>query len=208
MIRAKGLVVRFGEVEALRLDALEIRDGERVGVRGPNGSGKTTLLRVLAGLLKPTEGSVEAPRRTVLVHQQPYFFRGTARENVAYALKLNRRPAREAGEWLEKLGAAAFADRPASTLSEGERRRVAIARALAASPEALLLDEPFAGLDAEGLATVTSALQAYGGTFVIAAPRLESSHVERVVDLGTVPGTNPVVSREGSRPVRHDRPSG
>lgn len=192
MITAKGLVVRLDGREALRLDALAISDGERVGVRGPNGSGKTTLLRVLAGLLKPAEGSVEAPRRTVLVHQQPYFFRGTARENVAYALRLNRRPASEAAEWLAKLGAAAFADRPASALSEGERRRVAIARALAARPEALLLDEPFAGLDAEGLATVSAALEAFGGTLVIAAPSLEGAPVGRVVDIsGTVPGTDP-----------------
>jgi len=183
VIKAKGLVVRLDGIEALRLDAIEIADGERVGVRGPNGSGKTTLLRVLAGLLKPAEGTVEAPRRTVLVHQQPYFFRGTARENVAYALKLNRRPAREAGEWLDRLGAGAFADRPASTLSEGERRRGAIARALAARPEALLLDEPFAGLDAEGLATVTAALRAFEGTLVIAAPGLDPSQVQRVLDL-------------------------
>ena len=183
MIKAQGLRVRLDGVEALRLDALEIARGERVGVRGPNGSGKTTLLRVLAGLVEPTEGIVEAPRRTVLVHQQPYFFRGTARENVAYALRLNRRPAREAGEWLERLGAAAFADRPASTLSEGERRRVAVARALAARPEALLLDEPFAALDAEGLATVEAALRAFDGTLVIAAPHLDGAPVGRVVAL-------------------------
>jgi ABC-type multidrug transport system ATPase subunit len=138
---------------------------------------------VLAGLLEPTEGRVEAPRRTVLVHQQPYFFRGTARENVAYALKLNRLPARDAGEWLARLGAAAFADRPASTLSEGERRRVAVARALAARPEALLLDEPFAGLDREGRATVVAALEAFEGTLVIAAPGLEEAPVGRIVDL-------------------------
>ena len=179
MIRTSALCVRLDGIEPLRFDALEIAHGERVGVRGPNGSGKTTLLRVLAGLLKPSEGSVSAPRATVLVHQQPYFFRGTARENVAYALKLNRRPVSEAQEWLVLLGAQAFADRPASTLSEGERRRVAIARALAARPEALLLDEPFAGLDAEGRATVLSALRAFAGTLVIAAPHLEDAPVDR-----------------------------
>jgi ABC-type multidrug transport system ATPase subunit len=183
VIRAQGLRVRLDGVEALRLDSLAISRGERVGVRGPNGSGKSTLLRVLAGLLAPTEGSVEAPRRTVLAHQQPYFFRGTARDNVAYALKLNRRPVREAGEWLARLGADAFADRPASTLSEGERRRVAVARALATRPEALLLDEPFAGLDAEGLATVRAALVAFEGTLVIAAPDLGGAPVDRILDV-------------------------
>ncbi len=183
MIKASGLRVRLDGILALRLDALEIAEGERVGVRGPNGSGKTTLLRVLAGLVKPTEGTVTAPRATVLVHQQPYLFRGTARENVAYALKLNRRPAREADEWLVRLGAQGFADRPASTLSEGERRRVAIARALAAHPEALLLDEPFAALDEEGRATVTAALRDFKGTLVIAAPHLDGAPVERIVEL-------------------------
>jgi len=181
VIRAQGLVVRLDGVEALRLDALEVGEGERVGVRGPNGSGKTTLLRVLAGLLEPTEGTVVTPRRTVLVHQQPYLFRGTARENVAYALNLNGRPAGEAGEWLARLAADAFADRPASTLSEGERRRVAIARALATHPEALLLDEPYAALDAAGIATVTSVLRAFEGTLLIAAPDLEGAPVQRVL---------------------------
>jgi ABC-type nitrate/sulfonate/bicarbonate transport system ATPase subunit len=126
---------------------------------------------------------VEAPRRTVLVHQQPYLFRGTARENVAYALKLNRHPTREAGEWLERLGAGAFADRPAATLSEGERRRVALARALATRPEALLLDEPYAALDAAGVATVTAALEAFDGALLIAAPDLSPAPVREIVDL-------------------------
>jgi ABC-type multidrug transport system ATPase subunit len=183
VIRASGLVVRLDGNVALRLGSFAAADGERVGVRGPNGSGKTTLLRVLARLLRPTEGSVEAPRRTVLVHQQPYFFRGTARENVAYALRLTGGAPREAGEWLGRLGAAAFADRPAAALSEGERRRVAVARALAARPAALLLDEPFAALDAEGVATVAAALAAFEGTLVIAAPHLDGAPVARAVDL-------------------------
>jgi len=192
VIAARGLVVRLDGTEALRLDALDIADGERVGVRGPNGSGKTTLLRVLAGLLKPTEGSVKAPRATVLVHQQPYFFRGTARENVAYALKLKRRDAREAEQWLGRVGAQTLADRPASALSEGERRRVAIARALAARPEALLLDEPFAALDEEGRATVTAALRDFKGTLVIAAPHLDNAPVDRVVEILAVRSQAPV----------------
>ncbi len=200
MITAKGLVVRFDGALALRLDALAVSEGERVGVRGPNGSGKTTLLRVLAGLVKPTQGAVAAPRRTVLVHPQPYFFRGTARENVAYALKLNRRPSREADGWLARLGAGAFADRAASNLSEGERRRVAVARALAAAPAALLLDEPFAGLDAEGRATVTEALRAFGGTLVIAAPHLDGAPVDRTIDLYGARHASANNSREARMP--------
>jgi len=186
MMRVHDLTVRFGDVCALSLPALEIERGERVGIRGPNGSGKSTLLRTLAGLQRPTTGSVEGvppPGRAVLVHQRPHFFRGTARENVAYALRLHGRDADEAGALLEQLGAGRLADREARTLSGGERRRVAIARALATRPELLLLDEPFAALDVEGLGTVRHALAAYEGTLVIAAPDLSDGDVQRVVEL-------------------------
>lgn len=187
MIRARGLTVRFGDVQALSLDVLDVGDGERVGVTGTNGSGKSTLLRVLAGLQVPTSGSVEGcppPGRTVLVHQRPYFFRGTARDNVAYALRLHHRATDEASAWLEQLGASHLADRAAKKLSGGERRRVAVARALATRPEVLLLDEPFAALDEAGVRQVTAAIEAFDGTLLIAAPELDDGLVERFVTLG------------------------
>ena len=186
MIRLRDLVVRFNGVEALRVDAFDLGERERVGVRGPNGSGKTTLLRVLAGLLPPTGGTVVGappPGRTVLVHQRPYFFRGTTRENVAFALKLRGRPAAEADAWLDRVGAAHLAQRPAQVLSGGERRRIAFARALAARPELLLLDEPFAALDDAGTEKILAALSEFEGALLIAAPNLEGAPVERVVDL-------------------------
>jgi ABC-type multidrug transport system ATPase subunit len=191
MIRVRDLVVRFGDVTAVALSSLDVEAGVRVGVRGPNGSGKTTLLRVLAGLQEPTGGSVEGappPGRSVLVHQRPYLFRATAEGNVAYALRLRGRSPREARTWLARLGAAHLADRRASVLSGGERRRVVIARALAAHPEVLLLDEPFAALDEEGIAAVGAALAQYEGTLVVAAPDLGPAQgpggVRQVLDLG------------------------
>jgi ABC-type sulfate/molybdate transport systems ATPase subunit len=187
VIRVRGLAVRFNGVEGLRLDTLDIEANERVGIAGPNGSGKTTLLRVLAGLLRPTRGEVAGlppPGRTVLVHQHPYFFRGTARDNVAFALRLKRRPPAEATAWLDRLGIARLADRTAQVLSAGERRRVAVARALAAAPEVLLLDEPFSALDDEGKDSVLAALESFAGTLVIAAPHLNDGLVDRVVELG------------------------
>jgi len=88
VIRLRDIEMRFGPVTALTLPALDLERGERLGVRGHNGCGKSTLLRILAGLLVPTRGVVEGvprPGRAVLLHQRPYLFRGTARDNVAYA---------------------------------------------------------------------------------------------------------------------------
>ena len=175
MIRLRDLSVSFGAVEALRLESLDIDAGERVCVRGPNGSGKTTLLRVLAGLQRPTKGRVEGappPGRIVLVHQHPYLFRGTARENVTWGLRLHGRPEKEADSWLERVGAAHLAQRDAKSLSSGERRRIAVARALAIGPEALLLDEPLSALDEDGVAKIVSVMEEFPGTLVVAAPRI------------------------------------
>ncbi len=186
MIRLEAIEMRFGTVQALSPTTLEIAAGEHLGIRGPNGSGKSTLLRILAGLLEPSAGRLQGappPGRTVLVHQRPYFFRGTARDNVAYALGLARRPRRQAQEWLDRLGAGHLADRRAADLSGGERRRVAIARALARGPEVLLLDEPFAALDEEGFANLVAQLEAFPGTLVIAGPGMHGAPVGRVVDL-------------------------
>jgi ABC-type multidrug transport system ATPase subunit len=188
MIRVRELSVRFAEVLALDLPELDIERGEHLGIRGPNGSGKSTLLRVLAGLLSPTGGSVEGPPppgRTVLVHQRPWLLRGTARDNVEYALRIHRRPKSEADAWLQRLGAGHLADRRANDLSGGERRRVALARALATRPELLLLDEPLAALDSPGARSLRQVMEACEGTVVVAAPDLEGLELTRIVDLTT-----------------------
>lgn len=186
MIRLRDIEVRFGDVTALRLAALDIERGERVVVQGRNGAGKSTLLRLLAGLLQPTEGTAQGlppPGRAVLLHQRPHLFRGSARDNVVYALRLAGRPPRDADELLASLGAEAFADRPARDLSGGERRRVAIARALAVRPELLLLDEPFAALDEPGARALRACIAAFDGTLVIAAPEVHGVDATRVVGL-------------------------
>jgi ABC-type multidrug transport system ATPase subunit len=186
VIRLRDVEMRFRDVHALSLRSLDIEPGERLGVRGRNGSGKSTLMRILAGLLRPTSGSVEGlprPGRAVLVHQRPHLFRGTARDNVAFALRLHRRPRAEAVEWLERLGAGHIADRSARDLSGGERRRVAIARALATRPELLLLDEPLAALDTEGIEALGHALADHDGTLLVTAPELGGFELTRVVEL-------------------------
>jgi len=190
VIRLENVEMHFGRVHALSLPSLEIAPGERLGVQGRNGSGKSTLLRILAGLLRPTRGCIEGvprPGRTVLVHQRPHLFRGTARDNVAYALRLHHRPRKEADGWLERLGAGHLTHRHANTLSGGERRRVAIARAMAIQPELLLLDEPFSALDAPGEDVLCRELEGNTGTLVIAAPDLDGAPVTRVVHLEPAP---------------------
>ena len=146
MMLASDVTVRFGERVALSIRRLEVERGEAIGVRGANGCGKTTLLRVLAGFLAPTSGRTDVPRpgRTVLLHQRPHLFIGTAHDNVEFALVAQRVPRREraarVGEALDRLGATPFASRTAADLSGGERRRVAVARALVVRPELLRLD--------------------------------------------------------------------
>jgi tungstate transport system ATP-binding protein len=186
MIRLRDIEVRFEHVVALTLDALDIEAGERLLVQGPNGSGKSTLLRVLAGLQAPTSGTLEglpSPGRITLLHQRPYFFRGTALQNLRWACRVSRQDPATAAAMLKRLGATALADRPARVLSGGERRRVAVARALCIEPEVLLLDEPLAALDEAGIRTVTQALDGYAGTLVIASPGASQVRTTRTLLL-------------------------
>ncbi len=186
MIRVRNLRVCFGDVAALRLDNLDLREKETVGVVGANGSGKSTLLRVLAGLLPPTSGTISnlpRPGRVVLVHQEPYFFSGSVRENLTYALRLAGRPVSAAETWMQRAQAEHLAERPARTLSVGERRRLAIARALAVEPQLLLVDEPLAALDAVHRDIIRNELADFDGTLLVAAPADDGMGYDRVVRL-------------------------
>ena len=135
--------------------------GERWAVIGPSGCGKTTLLLLLAGLFFPSEGKVsvdgevvKCPRPGTGLVLQDYGLLpwATAADNVALGLKLRRingRERRQAAEgWMQRLGIWEVRQHYPSQLSGGQRQRVAIARTLAMKPDILLLDEPFASLDA------------------------------------------------------------
>jgi ABC-type sulfate/molybdate transport systems ATPase subunit len=146
----------------LAVDFLEIAAGETLAVLGPNGAGKSTLLRALARLEPATGGDVlldgepasptELRAAVAAVLQRPVLQRASVLDNAAAGLRLRgmrrTRARRLARPWLDALGIAHLADRHARTLSGGEAQRVAIARALAVGSRVLLLDEPFAGLDA------------------------------------------------------------
>ena len=186
MIRATGVTVRFGEVLALPPTSLELRPGDRLGVVGPNGSGKTTLLRVLAGLLRPTAGSVDGtpgPGRVVLVHQRPHLFRGTPLHNLRVAARLAGDGAPDVHATLQRLGLAPLAHRDVRRLSGGERRRVAIARALARQPETLLLDEALVELDADAVERVVAAVVEFRGAVVTTSPSGGSPLADRELRL-------------------------
>ena len=205
MIRLRHVRVRFGAVTALHLEELDLREHESLGVMGPNGSGKSTLLRVLAGLQLPTEGEVQglpAPGRIVLVHQEPYFFSGSVRDNLVYALRLAGRNAAEANDWLGRARASHLASRPARALSGGEQRRLAIARALAVHPEVLLLDEPFAGLDADHREIIRDELASFGGTLVVASPEQDQLQFQNVVRLEHGEGNGDDGAADPRRPRR------
>ena len=190
MIRARDVAVSIGGVPALRPISFDVDDGERVAIVGPNGCGKSTLLRALAGLVATTGGTIEGvppPGRTVLVHQRPHLFRGTAAANVRLAARAAHRASAGELDLLVALGIDRTADRDVAVLSGGERRRVAIARALARAPEVLLLDEPMAELDEGARAAVDRVLAEFAGTVVVATPHAPPTFVGRTVEMHAPP---------------------
>ncbi|HET8536045.1 MAG TPA: sulfate ABC transporter ATP-binding protein [Solirubrobacteraceae bacterium] len=165
MITATDITKRFGDFEALHGVSLDIPAGSLTALLGPSGSGKSTLLRVIAGLEVPDSGSVviEGRDATALPPQQrgigfvfqhyAAFKHMTVRENVAFGLRVRKRPRPEIDARVKELlgivGLGGYADRYPSQLSGGQRQRMALARALAVEPSVLLLDEPFGALDAK-----------------------------------------------------------
>jgi NitT/TauT family transport system ATP-binding protein len=136
--------------------SLAVGNGQFVSLVGPSGSGKSSLLRAVIGLQQPLKGTVErevAPSDVAILFQDDALLPWkTARDNVALGLTLNGVPRGEALEqadlWLERLGLAGFGHRFPRHLSGGQRKRVALAQVLAREPKLLLMDEPFASLDA------------------------------------------------------------
>jgi NitT/TauT family transport system ATP-binding protein len=168
MLYVEQLKKTYGDgehaVEAIGDLSFEVHENEFVCVVGPSGCGKTTLLKCMSGLLAPTAGDVRLgeqrvdgpPDRMALVFQEysrslyPWM---TVRQNVQFPLRRKRLTKREVRrlveEAVESVGLVDFLDRYPWQLSGGMQQRVAIARALAYQPEILLMDEPFASVDAQ-----------------------------------------------------------
>jgi len=165
LLEIDDLVVVRGARPVLAIEHLAIVRGETLVVVGPNGAGKSTLLLALARLLRPQRGRVAfresrgerdddlAHRRRIgLVLPDPILLDASVFDNVASGLRFRGVPRDEVrarvADWLGRLGIAHLRDRPARQISSGEAQRVSLARALVVEPDLLLLDEPFASVDA------------------------------------------------------------
>ncbi|WP_117236936.1 ABC transporter ATP-binding protein [Thermus sediminis] len=156
MLRVENLALGYGKVPVLEGVSLQVAEGEFVSLVGPSGSGKSTLLRAIADLLRPLSGEIRRgfPGGALgfLFQEDALLPWRTARENAALGLRVRGLPRgralEEAEAWLDRLGLRGLGDRFPHELSGGQRKRVALAQVLALRPRLLLMDEPFASLDA------------------------------------------------------------
>lgn len=169
IIEIRGVTKTLQDKTILDTVNLSIRQGEIIALVGPSGSGKSTLLRCMNRLLEPDHGSIifkgkkistlppaNLRRSLALVHQESIMFPGTVLENIGYGPMLTGN--KDTAHWMQCLSDAGltadFAEKNAEKLSGGEKKRVALARALAVKPNALLLDEPTAGVDPKNVKKV------------------------------------------------------
>ena len=174
-LKANGLRKKFGGKEVVRGVDLEAFSGEVVGLLGPNGAGKTTTFSMLSGFIRPTKGKIQlddvdltklpankrARKGLVYLPQEPSVFRKlTVEQNVravVETLSLSREEEDKlVSKRLSELKLEHLKSQKAYTLSGGERRRLEITRALSLSPQFLLLDEPFSGVDPISVSEVTN----------------------------------------------------
>ncbi len=162
-----------GEVEALRDVSLSVAEGEFVSIVGPSGCGKSTLLSAIAGLEKPSAGTVAvdgevvtapSPKIGYMPQKDQLFPWRTIWANVTLGTELRREGRREgqarARELLERYGLQEFAKKTPGQLSGGMRQRCALIRTLVTEPKILLLDEPFSALDYQTRLTVSADIYA------------------------------------------------
>ena len=192
LLRASGIVKRFGPTEALRGASVSILGGEIVAIMGPSGSGKSTLLHCLAGILRPDAGTAtyagrdlgrmsESERSQLRLTDFGFVFQHgqlvpdlPGDENVALPLLLRGEPRRAAleaaREWLHTLGVAEAIGKLPGELSGGQAQRVAVARAFAIQPCVIFADEPTGSLDSlagEGVMELLTVAGRERGTTVV-----------------------------------------
>ncbi len=164
-IELKNINKAYGDFKASDNVSFSVEKGKLIALLGPSGSGKTTILRIIAGLEKPDSGDIiidgkrvndiPASKRGIgFVFQSYALFRYmTVYDNIAFGLKIQKVKKKDIDarvkELVKLIGLEGFENRYPSQLSGGQRQRVAFARALAPNPQVLLLDEPFAAIDAK-----------------------------------------------------------
>jgi lipopolysaccharide export system ATP-binding protein len=166
-IETKNLVKIYGDRSVVNDISFEVNKGEIVGLLGPNGAGKTTTFYMVVGLVKPSKGHVYLNNEEItekpmnlrakagigyLPQEASIFRKLTVDENIKLVLEMNDKltvneKKTKLEELLDEFGMTRLRSESAISLSGGERRRVELARALAASPDFILLDEPFTGID-------------------------------------------------------------
>jgi heme ABC exporter ATP-binding subunit CcmA len=165
-IIADGLTKSFGNIHALRGIDLRVNKGEFLTIFGPNGAGKTTLIRLLATLTKPTSGKVTIANHDAkkdpdkvraligVISHDPYLYETlSALENIKFFASLYgvSQPNGKAIEVIKQVGLEGRMHDLVRTFSRGMRQRLAVARAIVHEPKILLLDEPYTGLDQDGI---------------------------------------------------------
>ena len=167
MIEVRGLVKKYGSLAAVGGIDLDVSEGEVYGFLGPNGAGKTTTLQMLAGMLKPTEGTIfiggfdlakeplEAKQITSMIPDRPYLYEKlTATEFLRFVgglYKLEKHVcAQRAGELLELFELSKWAGSLIESFSHGMKQRLVFSAALLTNPRLLVVDEPMVGLDPKG----------------------------------------------------------
>ncbi len=165
LLHAREVSRRFGYRQIFRQISLSLHSGDVLALVGPNGAGKTTLLRVLAGLLKPTDGSVDRRGTVGLVaHHTMAYDALTARENLAFFGRLwGIDDGSRIDALLDRVGLSKWGEQRTATFSGGMAQRLAIARALVHDPQILLLDEPLNNLDEPGAQVVLEMMSELAG---------------------------------------------
>ena len=211
MLELDGLTRRYGDVVALDGLTFTVRRGEVFGFVGPNGAGKTTAMRIVLGVLAPDAGEVRWDGRPVdgalrsrfgyMPEERGLYPKMRVRDQLAYFARLHGADAASAGaaaaRWAERVGIAHRAGDRVETLSQGNQQRVQLATALVHDPIALVLDEPFSGLDPVGVDGMSEVL--LDRAREAGVPVLFSSHqlelVERLCDAVAIIKDGALVAR-------------